>query len=87
MPKHIQKWLIRIGLNFLGLLFSLGLLYVAAVVVVLIISTRAVAKDPLFGILNLETLAVLVGSIVAVVLVFRCMGNLYTLVTTPPKPE
>lgn len=66
MPKHTRKWLISIGLNLAGLLLSLGLLYVAAVVVVLQVSVRAASKDPLFGIVNLESLLVLVVSIVAI---------------------
>lgn len=87
MSKHIRKWLVSIGLNFVGLLLSLGLLYVAAVVVVMQVSVRAAAKDPLFGIINFESLLVLVVSLVAIGLVFRCIGKIYALLTTPPKPE
>ena len=87
MPKHIRKWLISIGLNFAGLLLSLGLLYVAAVVVVLQVSVRAAAKDPLFGIINFESLLVLMVILVAIGLVFRCSSKIYALLTSPPKQE
>lgn len=87
MPKHIRKWLVSIGLNFMGLLLSLGLFYVAAVVVVLQVSVRAAVREPLFGIISLESLLVLVISIVAIGLVFRCSSKIYALLTSPPKPE
>ncbi|WP_375446395.1 hypothetical protein [uncultured Fibrella sp.] len=87
MPKHIRKWLISIGLNLAGLLLSLGLLYVAAVVVVLQVSVRAATEDPLFGIINFESLLVLVVSLVAIGLVFRCSGKIYALLISPPKPD
>ncbi|MBO0948675.1 hypothetical protein [Fibrella forsythiae] len=87
MPKHIKKWLLRILLNFVYLLLSLGLMYVAAVVVILTISTRAVVKDPLFGIINYESLLILVVSVLSLWLVYRYIGKIYSLLTTPPKPE
>ncbi len=86
MPKHVRKWLIRIVLNFVGLLLSFGLMFVASVVVVLQVSTRATARNPLYNIIDHESLVVVVG-IIAIGLIFRCIGNIYTLITTPPKPD
>lgn len=86
MPKYIRKWLVRIILNFIGLLLALGLMYVASLVVVLQISTRATAKNPLFNIIDRESLVVVVG-IVAIWLIFRSIGKLYTLLANPPKPD
>lgn len=87
MPKHVRKWLLSIVLNFIGLLLSLGLTYVAAVVVVLQVSTGATTKNPLANGDYYELLVVLIGSLVFIGLVFRCAGKLYTLLTTPPKPD
>ncbi len=86
MPKYIRNWLVRIVLHFIGLLLSLGLMYVASVVVVLQLSTRATAKNPLFNIIDRESLVVVVG-IVAIWLIFRSIGKLYTLLANPPKPD
>lgn len=86
MPKHVTKWLISIVLNVVWLLLSLALLFVACVIVVLQISTRATARNPLQNIVNYESLVVVVG-LAAVWLVFRCAGKVYTLLTTLPKPD
>jgi hypothetical protein len=86
MPKHIRKWLISLMLNFIGLLLSLGLMYVASVVVVLQLSTRATSKNPTFNIIDRESLVIVVG-LIAIGLIFRCAGKIYTLITTPPNPD
>jgi uncharacterized BrkB/YihY/UPF0761 family membrane protein len=86
MPNYITKWLIKIILNVVWLFLALALLFVACVIVVLQISTRATAKDPLQNIVHYESLVVVVG-LAAVWLVFRCTGKVYTLLTTPPRPD
>ena len=86
MPKHIKKWVISLVLNFVGLLLSLGVMFVVSVVVVLQISTRATAKNPLFNIIDRESLVIVVG-VIAIGMIFRFIGKLYTLLITPPEPD
>jgi len=86
MPIHFRKWVLRIVLNFLGLLVSLAVLYVVSVIVVLQLSTRATAKNPLQDILNYESFVFVIG-LVAIWFVFRFIGKIYTLLSTPPRPE
>nr|ARK09162.1 hypothetical protein A6C57_01850 [Fibrella sp. ES10-3-2-2] len=86
MPKHVRKWVLQIALNFIGLLFSLAVMYVVSVIVVLQLSTRATAKNPLQDILNYESFVFVIG-LVAIWFIFRFIGKIYTLLSTPPRPE
>ena len=86
MPNYIRKWVLQIALNVLGLLFSLGVMYVVSVIVVLQLSTRATAKNPFFNIINIESLVFVVG-LVAIWFIFRFIGRIYTLLSTPPRPN
>ena len=86
MPKQFRKWVLRIVLNFVGLLFSLAILYVVCVIVVLQLSTRAVAKNPFFNIVNIESLIFIIG-LVAIWFIFRFIGKIYTLLSTPPRSD
>lgn len=86
MPKQFRKWVLRIVLNFVGLLFSLATLYVVCVIVVLQLSTRAVAKNPFFNIVNIESLIFIIG-LVAIWFIFKLIGKIYNLLSTPPRSD
>ncbi|MEZ0483548.1 hypothetical protein [Fibrella aquatica] len=86
MPKHVRKWVISLVLNVVGVLLSLVVVYVTCVVVLLQLSTRAVTKNPLSGILNYESLVVF-GGLIAIWLFFRFIGKVYALVMKPPRSK
>lgn len=86
MPKQFRKWVLRIVLNFIGLLLSLAVLFVVAVIVVLQLSTRAVAKNPYANIIDIESLVFIIG-LVAIGFIFKFIAKLYALLSSPPRPE
>ena len=84
MQKPVLRWLARLLLNLAGLVVSLAVLFVACVAVVLQISTRAVAPNPLQNLFGSELLAALAG-VVATGLVFHFCGKLYSVARQPPR--
>lgn len=80
----MQTWLVKIGLNLLGLLVALWFVYRAGVNIIVLFSARSLARNPLHGILVYDVPIVVIG-LVAIWVCFRTIENIYNLASNPPK--
>lgn len=80
----MRNWLLKIGLNLLGLLVAIWFVYRAGYNLILLIGYRQLATNPLYGILVHDVPIALIG-MVACWVCFRTVENLYNLAKKPPR--